>query len=223
VQEILIFHGDVEARRDIATMLEKEQFTALQADNADTGLRQARARNSPLVLVDLPYPGISGIDLCMQLRSSQAQRPIIVLTEGDEIDRILLLEAGADDCMIKPFSMRELLARIRALIRRATSVPEKAICFGDVEIDPVKRIVTRRGKPVAVSPCEYKLLLFFLQNAERPLTREALLNFVWGYDQYPNTRTVDTHVMKLRSKFEPEPSTPRHFVTIHGIGYRFLM
>lgn len=221
--EILIFHADLEASRDIGAMLEKENFTASLADDVQTGLRHAHALNSQLILADLPFPGISGIDLCMQLRSSQMQRPIIVLTEGDEIDRILLLEAGADDCMIKPFSMRELLARIRALMRRVASMPGRAIHFGDVEIDPVRRIITRRGKQVAVSPCEYKLLLFFLQNVERPLTREALLNFVWGYDQYPNTRTVDTHVMKLRSKFEPEPSVPRHFVTIHGIGYRFLM
>ncbi len=207
----------------IRTMLEQENFTAADAENAETGLRQARALEWQLILVDLPFPGIGGMELCIQLRAFAAQTPIVVLTEGDDIHRILLLESGADDCMVKPFSMRELLARIRAILRRAIRSPERTIRFANVEIDPIRRSVTRCGKQVPVTPCEYKLLLFFSQNVDRPLTRDALLNFVWGYDQYPNTRTVDTHVMKLRSKFEADPAMPRHFLTIHGVGYRFLM
>lgn len=219
---ILIFHGDVEARRAIATMLEVEGLTPIEAESAETGLRQARALNPQLMLVDVPFPGLNGIELCMHLRASNPQTAIIVLSQGDEVDRILLLESGADDCVVKPISVRELLARIKALLRR-TVTSDRTIRFGDVEIDPVRRTVTRCGKPVTLTPCEYKLLLFFLHNADRPLTRDTLLNFVWGYEQYPNTRTVDAHVMKLRSKFEPERSVPRHFVTIHGVGYRFLM
>ncbi len=220
---IQIFDGDGESRRAIATMLEMEGINAIEAENPESGLRQARSLNPQLIVVDFPFPGINGVELCMQLRASNPQTSIIVLSRGDEVDRILLLETAADDCMAKPFSMRELLARIRALLRRARKPQERTLRFAEVEIDPVRRSITRSGKEVALTPCEYKLLLFFLDNVDRPLTRDTLLNFVWGYEQYPNTRTVDTHVLKLRSKFEPEPSMPRHFVTIHGVGYRFLM
>ncbi|MGH9583662.1 MAG: response regulator transcription factor [Bryobacteraceae bacterium] len=220
---LLVLCGDIETRRSLIGMLEQENFTAVAAASAEAGLRQARALNWQLILTDLAFAGINGVELCMQLRASAKQIPMIVLTHGDEIDRIMLLEAGADDCMLKPFSMRELLARIRAVLRRAVAPPERTIRFAEVEIDPERRVIKRQGKDIAVTPCEYKLLLFFLQNADRPLTRDVLLNFVWGYEHYPNTRTVDTHVMKLRNKLEPDPSIPRHFVTIHGVGYRFLM
>lgn len=220
---ILIVQGDVEARHAVATMLEKEDFTVLEAEDAETGLRFARALKSQLILLDLPLPGVNAVELCMHLRASKIATPIITLCHGDDVDRILLLECGADDCLLKPFSMRELLARIRALLRRTLAASNKTIRFAQIEVDPVRRAITRGGKDVFVTRCEYNLLLFFLQNADRPLTRDLLLNSVWGYEQYPNTRTVDTHVMKLRSKLEPDPSAPRHFITIHGVGYRFLM
>ena len=220
---ILVLHGDVNARRAIVNLLEQENFTAIEAENAEMSLRLARAGNFQLILLDLPLPGVSGVELCMQLRASQVQAPIMALSYGDEVERILLLETGADDCMIKPFGTRELLARTRALLRRAVKPAQKTFRFSEIEIDTGRRAITRSGKQISVTPCEYKLLLFFIENADRPLTRDLLLNSVWGYDDYPNTRTVDAHVMKLRSKLEPDPSVPRHFLTIHGIGYRFLM
>jgi len=151
------------------------------------------------------------------------QTPIIVLSAvGEEIDKVLLLEIGADDYVVKPFGSRELLARIRAVLRRTSPDLQKIIRFADVEIDVERRTTLNRGEEVKLTPAEYNLLLFFLQNPERVLTRDVILNSVWGYESYPNTRTVDAHVVRLRQKLEPEPTTPRHFVTVHGVGYRFL-
>ncbi len=224
MNKILVLHDDENVRSTIGTMLEQENLSPIWASDVETVLNRARTQSPQLLLLDLPIPGISGTELCAQLRNSKIRAPIIVLSPSeDEVDRILILERGADDCMVKPFSVRELLARIRAVLRRTVLTGERTIRFGNVEIEPERRAIMCRGKEVKVTPCEYNLLLYFVQNADRALTRDALLASVWGYDAYPNTRTVDAHVVKLRSKFEPEPTAPRHFLTIHGVGYRFLM
>jgi DNA-binding response OmpR family regulator len=134
---------------------------------------------------------------------------------------VLLLEIGADDYVVKPFGTRELLARIRAVLRR-TSDSRKVVHFADTEVDIERRLVLRRGEELKLTPAEYNLLTYFLNNPGRPLTRDMILNSVWGYESSPNTRTVDAHVVKLRQKLEPEPNSPRHFITVHGIGYRFV-
>ena len=141
---------------------------------------------------------------------------------GDEVDKVLLLEIGADDYVVKPFGRRELLARIRALLRRAAPGARAILHFGDVEVDLERRVVLRRKEEVKMTPAEYNLLTYFLQNPDRALTRDMILNSVWGYQSFPNTRTVDAHVVKLRQKLEPDPNQPRHFLTLHGVGYRFL-
>jgi DNA-binding response OmpR family regulator len=141
---------------------------------------------------------------------------------GEEIDKVLLLEIGADDYVVKPFGTRELMARIRAVLRRATPDGRKVAHFGDAEIDFERRIVARKGQELKLTPAEYNLLCFFLHNPDRPLTRDVILNSVWGYEFFPNTRTVDAHVVKLRQKLEPDPNTPHHFLTVHGVGYRFV-
>jgi DNA-binding response OmpR family regulator len=141
---------------------------------------------------------------------------------GDEVDKVLLLEIGADDYIVKPFGTRELLARIRALLRRSGPDVQKVIRFEDVEVDFDRRIATRKGAEVKLTPAEYNLLTFFLHNPDKTLTRDVILNSVWGYESYPNTRTVDAHVVRLRQKLEPDPGLPRHFLTVHGVGYRFL-
>jgi DNA-binding response OmpR family regulator len=157
------------------------------------------------------------------LRADKIQTPIIVLSAvGDEIDKVLLLEIGADDYVVKPFGRRELMARIRAVLRRVAADSHRVLHFGDTEIDIERRIVIRRGEEVKLTPAEYNLLVFFLQNPDRPLTRDVILNSVWGYNSFPNTRTVDAHIVKLRQKFEQDAATPRHFLTVHGVGYRFL-
>jgi DNA-binding response OmpR family regulator len=173
--------------------------------------------------VDLRLPGMTGVEVCKQLRADKIQTPIIVLSAiGEEVDKVLLLEIGADDYIVKPFGTRELLARIRAVLRRAASDTQKVISFAEVQVDIERRSITQRGADVKLTPAEYNLLLFFLHNADRALTRDVILNSVWGYESYPNTRTVDAHVVRLRQKLEPDPGLPRHFLTVHGVGYRFL-
>lgn len=176
-----------------------------------------------LLLVDLRLPGMGGADLCKQLRASSIQTPIIVLSGiADEVEKVLLLELGADDYMVKPFSARELLARIRALLRRSSTRLEKIVRFGDVEVDLDRRVILRQGEEVKATRLEYELLTFFLHNVDRPLTRDMILNSVWGFEAYPNTRTVDAHVVRLRQKLEAIPTAPRHVLTVHGLGYRFV-
>jgi len=223
MKSILVIDDDETVRETIGVMLEKEGFRAWMAADGRDGFEKALTLKPDLVVVDLRLPGMSGMEICRQLRSAKLSTPILVLSAvGDEIDKVLLLEIGADDYVVKPFGSRELLARIRALLRRASPEATKSYHFGDVEVDVDRRVVTRKGEAIKFTPSEYNLLLYFLQNPDRPLTRDMILNAVWGYDHYPNTRTVDIHVVKLRQKLEPDPNAPRHFATVHGVGYRFL-
>jgi len=223
MQTILVIDDDESLRDTIGVMLEQEGFRAVLAGDGRAGFDQAVMLKPDLVLVDLRLPGMSGTDICKQLRSAHLTTPIIVLSAvGEEMDKVLLLEIGADDYVVKPFGARELLARIRAVLRRAASDGRKVAHFGDTEIDFQRRIVSRKGEELKFTPAEYNLLCFFLHNPDRPLTRDMILNSVWGYEFFPNTRTVDAHVMKLRQKLEPEPNAPRYFLTVHGIGYRFV-
>jgi DNA-binding response OmpR family regulator len=223
MQTILVIDDDDSLRDTIGVMLEQEGYHALLAADGRDGYEKALASKPDLLLVDLKLPGMSGMEICKQLRSGRAQTPIIVLSAvGDEVDKVLLLEIGADDYVVKPFGRRELLARIRAVLRRASGEPRKVLQFADTAMDVERRVVSRGGEDVKLTPSEYNLLLYFLQNPDRPLTRDMILNAVWGYDSFPNTRTVDVHVVKLRQKFEADPASPRHFLTVHGVGYRFL-
>jgi DNA-binding response OmpR family regulator len=222
--KVLILSRDQRTSDLLGLMLEKEGFLQMIASNPDTALQRIHALQPHLLIIDLPVDGISGVDLCKRLQASDTKTPTVILGDDcNEMDKILLLETGADDYIVKPAGARELLARIRAILRRTTRHLGAQLRFGDVEIDRHRRIVAYRGGEVKVTPCEYNLLLFFLQNPDRALTRDTILNSVWGYNEYPNTRTVDAHVSKLRNKFESNPNTPRHFLTVHGIGYRFLM
>jgi DNA-binding response OmpR family regulator len=165
----------------------------------------------------------SGAEFLKQLRAYGMTTPLIVLSAAArEIDKVQLLEIGADDYLVKPFGVRELLARIRAVLRRTSPEDTKVLEFGQVEVDLTRRIVQRSGRELKLTRAEYNLLTYFLQNPDRVLTRKAILNSVWGYDYCPNTRTVDAHVVRLRQKLEPEAARPRHFLTVHGVGYRFL-
>jgi len=223
MQSILVIDDDETVRDTIGVMLEQEGFRAHLAAEGREGFEKALVLKPDLILVDLRLPGMTGMEICKQVRASQLSTPIIVLSAvGDEIDKVLLLEIGADDYVTKPFGSRELLARIRALLRRSSGDAKKTVHFADVEVDFDRRVVTRRGEPVKLTPSEYNLLAYFLQNPDRPLTRDMILNSVWGYDTFPNTRTVDIHVVKLRQKLEPDPNVPRHFTTLHGVGYRFM-
>ena len=223
METILVIDDDENLRDTIGLMLEREGFHAVLAGDGKNGLDQAALLKPDLMLVDLRLPGISGIEVCKQLRGSGINTPIIVLSAvGDEVDKVLLLELGADDYVVKPFGTRELLARVRAVLRRSTPDKHKIYSFGDVQVDLERRSIVRNGEELKFTPAEYNLLTYFLQNPDRALSRDVILNSVWGYESYPNTRTVDAHVVRLRQKFEKDSNAPRHFITVHKVGYRFL-
>ncbi len=223
MQTILVIDDDESLRDTIAVMLEQEGFRAVQSADGRDGFEKAVTIKPDMVLVDLRLPGMSGAEICKQLRAAQSPTPIIVLSAvGEEIDKVLLLEIGADDYVVKPFGTRELLARIRAVLRRASPDARKVAHFSEIEVDFERRLVRRKGEEIKLTPAEYNLLSYFLHNPERPLTRDMILNSVWGYEFFPNTRTVDAHVVKLRQKLEPDPNAPRYLLTVHGVGYRFV-
>jgi DNA-binding response OmpR family regulator len=189
-------------------------------------LEMLHQRLPSAVILDLPRPGSSGSDLCREIATLVPDLPLVILSASSKIaDKVLLLEMGADDYVTIPFSPRELIARLRALIRRASrSTPEDAdvYFFADVMVDFYKTEITRGSQKVAVTPKEFKTLEFLAKNAQRVISRDELLNEVWGYQHYPCTRTVDNHMLKLRQKLESDPSHPLHFLTVHGRGYKFL-
>jgi DNA-binding response OmpR family regulator len=219
---VLVIDDDESLRDTIGLMLENEGFKPILVADGATGLEQAFVLKPALILVDLRMPGLSGVEVCKRLRAAGSKIPVIVLSAvGDEVDKVLLLEIGADDYVVKPFGARELLARIRALLRRTTQGLETVLSFSNVDVDLDQRVVRRNGGEIKLTRAEFNLLAFFLQNPTRALTRDVILNSVWGYESFPNTRTVDAHVVRLRQKLEPDPEVPRHFLTLHGVGYRF--
>jgi len=223
METVLVIDDDLNVRDTIGVMLEQEGFRAVVADDGLAGVQQALAIKPGLILVDLRMPGLNGAEVCQQLRATGMRTPVIVLSAvSGETEKVRLLEIGADDYVVKPFGARELLARIRAVLRRSSSDQSRLIEFSDVQVDLTRRVVTKAGKELKLTRAEYNLLTYFLQNADRPLTREMILNSVWGYDWLPHTRTVDAHVVRLRQKLESDAAHPRHFLTVHGVGYRFL-
>jgi DNA-binding response OmpR family regulator len=222
MQKILVVEDDESVRETIAVMLEREGFLPILTGDGRRGHEELLAQKPDLMLVDLRLPEMSGIDLCKAVRAGQLKTPIIVLSAmADEIDKVVLLEIGADDYVVKPFGTRELIARIRAVLRRVSPDRPPTARFGDVEVDTERRVVHRNGEEVRLTPSEYNLLTYFLQNPGSTVSRDQILNSVWGYQSYPNTRTVDAHVVKLRQKLEPDPASPRYLQTMHGFGYRF--
>lgn len=207
--------------------LEREGFEVLTASRGDRGLELATSTHPDLVILDVMLPGVDGFEICRLLRK-RSPVPILMLTaKVEEVDKVVGLELGADDYMTKPFSMRELLARVRAMIRRTelssgSGQSESAvIAVGSLEIDPRRQSVRREGHELRLKPKEMQLLLFLARHPGQAFSRDQLLNDVWGYDFAGGTRTVDVHVRWLREKIEDHPSDPRHIQTIRGTGYRF--
>lgn len=222
MQSILIIDDDDRLRDTLSILLEQEGFRVSQAADGRRGLEQALTLKPDLIVMDLRLPGLSGTEVCREIRAAHITTPVIVLSAvGEEVDKVVLLEMGADDYIVKPFGTRELLARVRAVLRRVPDA-QKVVTFGENEVDLERRVVRHRGRELNITPVEYNLLAYFLQNVDRPLTRDVILNSVWGYEVFPNQRTVDAHVLKLRQKLEADPNVPRHFVTVVGVGYRFL-
>ena len=206
--------------------LEREGYRVLEAVDGEEALLVASEEKPDVVLLDWMLPQLSGIEVCRRLRTRQETRnvPIIMLTaRGEETDRVRGLDTGADDYITKPFSMTELLARLRAVMRRIRpGLAEDVVKIGDLEMDRTAYRVRRRGRDVHLGPTEFKLLDHLIQHPGRVFSREQLLDAVWGYENYPNTRTVDTHIVHLRQKLEPNPEEPRFILTVHGSGYKFV-
>jgi DNA-binding response OmpR family regulator len=198
----------------------------ITASDGVSGLERALQDNPDLLLLDVMMPKLDGFSVCREVRKRNPQLPILMLTaKGQVDDRVTGLEAGADDYLVKPFSSRELLARVRALLRRfehSATVVEQ-ITFGEVTVDFSRQTCTRAGETVALSAKEFAMLKLLAENAGKPVTREQFLESVWGYNAYPTTRTVDNQILSLRAKLETDASQPRHIMTVHGIGYRLEM
>ena len=222
---ILVVEDDPAILRGLSDNLRLESYEVATAADGEAGYRLACEAPPDLIVLDLMLPKLSGYELCRKLRSEGVTTPILMLTaRGEETDRVLGLDLGADDYVTKPFSIRELLARIRAILRRTQppSVLPDEVRFEDVTVDFRSYEARRGGALVDMAPKEYQLLRLLVARAGEVVTREELLNEVWGYDSYPNTRTVDNHVASLRAKLEPDKSGPRHVQTVHGVGYKFV-
>ncbi len=224
MEKILVIEDDRAINKALKHLLESEGFAIEIAQDGAAGLAAFRQSTPSLVILDLKLPKVPGRDLCREFKQASPSLPVIVLSAAsDEVDKVLLLELGADDYVTKPFSPKELLARIRAVLRRSQRVtPVDQYAFDEVSVDFAKMELTLAGKPVALTPQEFRMLKYFMLNSKRVLTREKLLNEVWGYDCYPSTRTVDTHILKLRQKLEKDPANPVYFLTVHGVGYKFV-
>lgn len=224
MNKILIVEDNVDLANGLAINLKKEGYKVFKAATGEDALKIA-VRDSPnLIILDIMLPGISGFDVCRELRNKSIDIPIIMLTaKSDEMDRVVGLELGADDYITKPFGIRELLARIRVCLRRQpqqTEMPRYS--FGRVTIDFEKYRLTIKNKEVDLTQKEFELLRFLIRNREMVLSRDRLLDEVWGYDSYPTTRTVDTHILKLRKKLEDDPANPKYILSVYGGGYKFV-
>jgi len=224
MKTILAVEDDPGIQKALMRLFASEGYEVQIAADGNAGLAASRAIKPAAVVLDLMLPGISGRDLCRLMKEGEPGTPVIILSAVSEVaDKVLLLESGADDYVTKPFSPRELLVRVQGAIRRSKKPNgPKVIQFEGIAIDAAKMEVRRDGEIVVLTAHEFKLLRYFIENAGRVLTRVELLNDVWGYDSYPNTRTVDNQILKLRQKLERDPAQPRHFLTVHGAGYKFV-
>jgi DNA-binding response OmpR family regulator len=221
---ILVVEDDPRMQKVLKRIFTEQNYLAEIAGDGKAGLELFRKVRPLAVVLDLILPQISGRELCQTMKSISPDTPVIVLSAITEVvDKVLLLELGADDYVTKPFSPRELMARVQAAIRRQRRPTQSAVYrFGECEIDFEKMTAKRAGTPVVLTSHEFKLLRFFTDSPERVLSREVLLNEVWGYNSYPTTRTVDNQILKLRQKLEPDPTNPTHLLTIYGAGYKFV-
>lgn len=223
---ILVVEDDPAILRALADNLKYESYTVLTAMDGESGYKLIRDKKPDLVVLDLMLPKMSGYEVCRKVRDEGINTPILMLTaRGEETDRVLGLDMGADDYVTKPFSIRELLARIRALLRRiqnAKSFPDE-LKFDDIAVDFRRYEARRNGSPVEMTRKEFGVLRLLAARAGEVVSRDDLLNEVWGLENYPTTRTVDNHIASLRAKLETNPSEPRRLLTVHGVGYKLVL
>jgi DNA-binding response OmpR family regulator len=224
--QILVVEDDARMQKILHRLFSGHGYTVTICGDGQSGLTAFRSGNYRAVILDLMLPSIFGRDLCRVMKTERADVPVVIVSAISEVaDKVLLFELGADDYVTKPFSPRELIARVQSVIRRTQQTsPGMSSTFqiGDCEIDFARMSASRGGSSIALTAHEFKLLKYFCQNQERVLTREELLNAVWGYNAYPTTRTVDNQILKLRQKLEPVAGDPRYLRTVHGAGYKFV-
>lgn len=225
MNHILIIEDDSAIAQGLGDSLKEENFAVMCEADGEKGYKQAKKQKFDLIILDLMLPSMSGRDVCKNLRSDGIQTPILMLTsKSDESDKVLGLELGADDYMTKPFSIKELIARVHALLRRQISVVSTIYeCkFGDVYVDFRKQEARKGEKLIKMRAKEFELLKYFVEHEGEVIERAQLLDNVWGYEVAPTTRTVDNYILGLRKKLEKNPSKPKHFLTIHTAGYKFV-
>ena len=223
--KVLIIEDEPNMVLGLKDSCEYEGYEVSVARDGKEGLEKASTEKVDIILLDVMLPLMSGIDVCRTLRRRGIETPIVMLTaRSQETDKVVGLEVGADDYVTKPFSIRELMARVKAVLRRSsTSAPAPDIYrFSDVEVNVRSNEVRRNGELVDLSSKEFALLSYFIAHPVETLSRDRLLDAVWGYENYPSTRTVDTHIVHLRQKLEPNPEEPRFILTVHGSGYKFV-
>lgn len=227
--KVLVVEDDPAILRGLSDNLRFEGYEVITATDGEAGYRLQAERKPDLILLDLMLPRMSGLEFCRKLRGEGIQTPVLMLTaRSEEADRVLGLDLGADDYVAKPFSVRELMARVRALLRRSqqgtdagAALPDD-VRFGSAEVDFRSYEARRDGTPIEMTRKEFAMLRYLASRAGQVVSRDDLLNEVWGYDSYPSSRTVDNHVAGLRAKLERDASQPEHIRTVHGVGYKFV-
>jgi len=225
MHKILLIEDDPAIQRGLKDTLEQDHYQVVVESDGELGYNRALAETFDLLILDLMLPSMTGQNICRELRRQGIKTPILMLTSrDDEIDKVLGFEMGADDYVTKPFSILELQARIRALLRRtaAENAGKDHYTLGEIEIDFKRRTVFRNKQALKLSNKEFEILHCLLEHDEAVVTRDMLLNEVWGYDIFPTTRTIDTFILNLRKKIEDDPAHPKHLITIHKAGYKFL-
>ncbi len=223
---ILIVEDEVEMALGLKDNFEYDGHEVLLAEDGEKGLQLALEGNPHLIILDIMLPQKSGFDVCKELRAKSIKTPIIMLTaRGQEIDKVLGLELGADDYITKPFSVRELLARVKAVLRRSPNDKTRDaefVTFGKIKVDFVHYSAYDDNGKVELTHKEFEILKYFLEHKAQTISRDNLLDDVWGYDYFPTSRTVDNHIVKLRKKIEIDPEKPKHILTVYGIGYKYI-
>jgi len=225
MSKILVIEDDPAILTGLEASLEEEHYAVSSSSDGQEGYEKARIEHFDLIILDLMLPGKNGMDVCKDLRKEGVSTPILMLTSKiEEMDKVLGLELGADDYVTKPFSVRELLARIKALLRRNSVIKSEIeeCSFGNIYINFKNQEATKNNKPLDLSTMEFKVLKYFFQCEGEVIERSKLLDDVWGYDNFPSTRTVDNFILVLRKKIEDNPSDPKHILTVHKAGYKFV-
>ena len=223
---IAIIDDDNSVRKSVALNLEQEGFKVFEAEDGEKGISLVEEKKPDVIILDIKMPRKDGFQVCKELRNKGISTPLILLTaRSEEVDKVLGLELGADDYLAKPFGMLELVARVKALLRRNKSTKElEKVEFSGIKIDFKAYKAEKESKPIDLSAREYRLLKCLIAKKGSVVTRDELLDEVWGYNTYPTTRTVDNHIARLRQKIEEKNSkTPKHILTVHGVGYKFVV